>query len=93
MKGGRKSGPKVGDNIAFDFRFSWERKELMYPRDEGRHPTTNGPHPKFTDYAFDASEFHRIVRQAVDHVKQHPVYVRAMTPFLADAQSKTRDEL
>ena len=49
----------------------------MYPRDEGRHPTTGGPHPKFTDYSFDATEFHRIVRKAVDHVKRHPDYVEA----------------
>lgn len=57
--------------------FTWEKKELMYPKDEGRHPTTGGPHPKFTDYTFDAQEFHRIVRKAVDYVKEHPAYQNA----------------
>jgi len=54
--------------------FTWEKKELMYPKDEGHHRTTGEPHPKFTDYTFDAQEFHRIVRQAVHHVKGHPAY-------------------
>lgn len=57
--------------------YTWERKELLFPRDEGRHPTTNGPHPKFTDYTFDPTEFHSIVRKAVEHVKRHPDYTRA----------------
>jgi len=58
--------------------FTWEKMELLFPMDEGHHPTTGGPHPKFTDYTFDAQEFHRIVRQAVDHVKGHPAYQRPM---------------
>ena len=58
---------------------------MLYPKDEGHHPTTGGPHPKFTDYSFDPDEFHRIVREAVDHVKAHPEYTETMRARNEDA--------
>ena len=48
---------------------TWEDKSLVFPEDSGKHPTLGTPHPKFTNYAFDAKEFLRIILKAVKHVK------------------------
>jgi len=60
---------------------TWEKMELLYPKDEGHHETL-GPHKKFTDYAFDPDEFHRLVRLGVAHVLQHTAYAEKY--FLKD---------
>lgn len=49
---------------------TWEKKDKVYPQDEGKHPQTGGPHAKFTNYAFDADEFLRLVDKAAGMVKQ-----------------------
>jgi EGF domain-specific O-GlcNAc transferase len=46
---------------------TWENEELVQPEDEGHHPE-GGRHAKFTNYAFDAPEFGRLVGKAADHV-------------------------
>ena len=43
---------------------------------QGHHPTL-GAHAKFTNYAFDAVEFMRMVRNAVDYVREHPRFQEA----------------
>lgn len=49
---------------------TWEKMNLLYPEDEGHHPTL-GAHAKFTNYAFDVEEFLRLVKIAADHVINH----------------------
>ncbi|XP_058453938.1 EGF domain-specific O-linked N-acetylglucosamine transferase [Malaya genurostris] len=53
---------------------TWERDDLVYPVDEGKHPDGGGRHAKFTNYAFDATEFARLVAQAAKHVVNHEDY-------------------
>ncbi|ETN60228.1 glycosyltransferase [Anopheles darlingi] len=55
---------------------SWERDNLVYPEGEGRHPERNERHAKFTNYAFEVSEFQRLVAKAAEHVRQHTEYRR-----------------
>jgi EGF domain-specific O-GlcNAc transferase len=46
---------------------TWENEELVQPEDEGHHPE-GGRHAKFTNYAFDAAEFGRLVGNAAENV-------------------------
>jgi len=57
--------------------FTWERPDLVYPQDEGKHPQLGTPHKKFTNYSFDKVEFVRIVKKMVQHVKSHQAYIKA----------------
>ena len=57
--------------------FTWEKENKVYPQDEGRHPQLGTPHKKFTNYSFDPSEFIRMVRKMIDHVKGHEAYQQA----------------
>nr|XP_019931574.2 EGF domain-specific O-linked N-acetylglucosamine transferase-like [Aedes albopictus]XP_029724039.1 EGF domain-specific O-linked N-acetylglucosamine transferase-like [Aedes albopictus] len=57
---------------------SWERDDLVYPEDEGHHPDGGGRHAKFTNYAFDAKEFARLVAVGADHVWNHEEYQHFM---------------
>ncbi len=43
---------------------------------QGHHPQL-GAHKKFTNYAFDVTEFMRMVRKCVDHVTSHPAFIAA----------------
>lgn len=36
-----------------------------------------GAHAKFTNYAFDVSEFMRLIYKAAYHVRNHPAFQRA----------------
>ncbi|KAI4882580.1 hypothetical protein NFI96_022169, partial [Prochilodus magdalenae] len=49
---------------------TWQKQDKVFPQDKGHHPTL-GEHPKFTNYAFDAEEFMRLVMLAADHVMHH----------------------
>ncbi|RUS70729.1 hypothetical protein EGW08_021507 [Elysia chlorotica] len=55
---------------------TWEKKDKLKQEDEGHHPTL-GAHAKFTNYAFDISEFMRLVYKAADHVRNHPEFIQA----------------
>lgn len=48
---------------------TWEKKNLVFPEDEGKHPTQGGPHAKFTNYSFDPQEFLDLITRGVKHVK------------------------
>ncbi|XP_075430398.1 EGF domain-specific O-linked N-acetylglucosamine transferase isoform X2 [Ascaphus truei] len=61
---------------------TWEKSNKVFPQDKGHHPTL-GEHPKFTNYAFDAEEFLRLVLLAREHVSHHSKW-----PF-----QKNHDEL
>uniref|UniRef100_A0A182IUV3 EGF domain-specific O-linked N-acetylglucosamine transferase n=1 Tax=Anopheles atroparvus TaxID=41427 RepID=A0A182IUV3_ANOAO len=53
---------------------TWERDHLVYPEGEGRHPERDERHAKFTNYAFDATEFERLVAKAAAQVEAHEEY-------------------
>lgn len=55
---------------------TWERDNLVYPEGEGLHPERNERHAKFTNYAFEVSEFQRLVAKAAEHVRRHTEYRR-----------------
>lgn len=57
--------------------FTWEKADKVYPQDEGKHPQHGTPHKKFTNYSFEPSEFVRMVKKMVKHVKEHPEYLKA----------------
>jgi len=48
---------------------TWEKRSLVFPEDDGHHPSL-GADAKFTNYAFDAQEFVRIVMKGVRHVRK-----------------------
>lgn len=48
---------------------TWNDESKVYPEDEGHHPSQKDSHKKFTNYSFDASEFLRLVLEAVKRVK------------------------
>ncbi|KAM4721955.1 EGF domain-specific O-linked N-acetylglucosamine transferase [Rhinophrynus dorsalis] len=50
---------------------TWEKSDKVFPQDKGHHPNL-GEHPKFTNYAFDAEEFRRLVQLAAEYVTHHP---------------------
>ncbi|ESO95735.1 hypothetical protein LOTGIDRAFT_116699 [Lottia gigantea] len=52
---------------------TWQKADKVFPEDEGHHPTL-GAHPKFTNYEFDVEEFIRLVKIAIQHVKNHPEF-------------------
>ncbi|KAI1732667.1 EGF domain-specific O-linked N-acetylglucosamine transferase [Ditylenchus destructor] len=56
--------------------WTWKKGDKVFPVAEGRHPTLNTPHKKFTDYRFDVGEFLRIVKQMIEYVRIHPEYVK-----------------
>ncbi|CAH1389195.1 unnamed protein product [Nezara viridula] len=58
---------------------TWEKKELVFPQDEGHHPD-GGAHAKFTNYRFEPEEFYRLVCVAADHVLYHPSYKKLAKP-------------
>lgn len=70
---------------------TWTDLTKLKPQDKGHHPD-GGPHAKFTNYAFDADEFLRIVDSAADHVENHPQYRRMLTQF-KKSQNRHSDEL
>eukprot|EP00794_Sanderia_malayensis_P012818 gene12818-14131_t len=49
---------------------TWENKDKLFQQDKGHHPTL-GEHPKFTNYAFNAEEFMRMISDAVEHVMKY----------------------
>lgn len=53
---------------------TWENSTKVYAADAGQHPDGSGGHAKFTNYTFDRSEFVRLVRKAVDHVRDNDKY-------------------
>ncbi|KAL3852256.1 hypothetical protein ACJMK2_015922 [Sinanodonta woodiana] len=55
---------------------TWEKKDKMVQEDEGHHPTL-GAHSKFTNYAFDVSEFMRLMYKAAHYVRTHTEFVKA----------------
>lgn len=65
---------------------TWEERDLVYPEDEGHHPE-GGAHAKFTNYAFDAKEFARLVEKAAEHVKAHEYFQKY------NQEALTKDEL
>ncbi|XP_058979914.1 EGF domain-specific O-linked N-acetylglucosamine transferase [Musca domestica] len=65
---------------------TWEERDLVYPEDEGHHPE-GGAHAKFTNYAFDAKEFARLVDKAAEHVKAHVDFQKY------NQEALTKDEL
>ena len=68
---------------------TWSNQSKVKPQDEGHHPE-GGPHAKFTNYAFDADEFLRIVDQTADHVANHDIFRRM---FVQQSHTKKSDEL
>ena len=52
---------------------TWVEESKLKPQDQGHHPD-GGPHAKFTNYAFDATEFLRIVNSAANHVANHEAF-------------------
>ena len=54
---------------------TWSAQTKVKPQDEGHHPE-GGPHAKFTNYAFDADEFQKIVDRAADRVVNHETFRR-----------------
>ncbi|XP_052781215.1 EGF domain-specific O-linked N-acetylglucosamine transferase-like isoform X2 [Mya arenaria] len=56
--------------------FTWEKMDKLTQEDEGHHPTL-GAHKKFTNYAFEVTEFMRLVAKAADHVRSHPAFTDA----------------
>ena len=53
------------------YTYSLWKKDVFVS--QGHHPTL-GAHAKFTNYAFDVSEFVRLVRKAAQHVRHHPAF-------------------
>lgn len=53
---------------------TWENATKVFPEDAGRHPDGDGAHAKFTNYSFDAGEFVRMVKKAVDKVRDNESY-------------------
>lgn len=52
---------------------TWVDESRLKPQDQGHHPD-GGPHAKFTNYAFDVTEFLRIVNSAANHVANHEAF-------------------
>jgi len=46
---------------------TWQNRDLLFQQDKGHHPTL-GEHPKFTNYAFNAHEFMRLMEDGIHHV-------------------------
>lgn len=65
---------------------TWEKKSKVEAEDAGHHPTTGGPHEKFTNYTFDVEEFVRIVEALLGEIEADP-------RFIAARQSQAKDEL
>lgn len=55
--------------------FTWVKVEKMIKQDEGPHLELGGL--KKLNYAFDETEFMRIVTMAAEHVKTHPAFIEA----------------
>jgi len=49
---------------------TWTDSDKLQAQDEGHHPD-GGAHAKFTNYAFDGTEFLRIVDKAAKYVTAH----------------------
>ena len=60
---------------------TWTDSNKIEAQDEGHHPD-GGAHAKFTNYAFDATEFLRIVDKAAKHVTSHTAFqqIYSLTP-------------
>ena len=71
--------------FSFIFKFTFGTDDLYF---QGHHPTL-GAHKKFTNYAFDAKEFMRMVRKCADHVNNHPTFKAAREAKFG----KQKDEL
>lgn len=56
--------------------WTWIDETKVHASSEGKHPTMDTPHKKFTNYAFDVDEFVRIVREMVEYVRRQPTFVR-----------------
>nr|SVE74066.1 EOG090X02IK [Daphnia barbata] len=72
---------------------TWTNHTKLKQQDEGHHPSDGGPHAKFTNYAFDTTEFLRIVDVAADHVANHPAYrhmLNQLREFPSLPQTKSR---
>jgi protein O-GlcNAc transferase len=70
---------------------TWEKRSLVFPEDEGKHPTLGTSHAKFTNYAFDPKEFLRLVLIAVKHVKaERSLFIQTKLGITID---DARDEL
>ncbi|KAL0274127.1 UNVERIFIED_CONTAM: hypothetical protein PYX00_006625 [Menopon gallinae] len=52
---------------------TWQKKDKITAQDGGRHPN-GGAHAKFANYAFDVTEFQRLVNVLADYVKKHPKF-------------------
>ncbi|XP_055614137.1 EGF domain-specific O-linked N-acetylglucosamine transferase [Uranotaenia lowii] len=74
---------------------TWERDDLIYPEDEGKHPESGERHAKFTNYAFDTKEFARLVASGADHVWNHEEYRQFLERSLKKSNKKPvgREEL
>lgn len=52
---------------------TWENATKVYPEDEGHHPDGQA-HEKFTNYKFEVNEFVRLVKKAVERVRDNEKY-------------------
>ncbi|XP_063234785.1 EGF domain-specific O-linked N-acetylglucosamine transferase isoform X2 [Bacillus rossius redtenbacheri] len=57
---------------------TWKDKSKLFQQDQGHHPD-GGAHAKFTNYAFDQTEFSRLVGEAADHVRSHAAFRRFLS--------------
>nr|CAG4640694.1 EOG090X02IK [Eulimnadia texana] len=64
---------------------TWKNVSKLTQQDEGHHPS-GGAHAKFTNYAFDETEFIDIVNEAAERVQKHPLFVQYV-------KTQQRDEL
>lgn len=67
---------------------TWENVDKLMQQDAGQHPD-GGSHAKFTNYAFDADEFVRLVNDAAQYVWNHQDYKQ----FIAKHYASEHDEL
>jgi protein O-GlcNAc transferase len=72
--------------------FTWEKQEKMIQQDEGHHPQ-EGAHQKFTNYAFDETEFMRLVAMAVTHVRTNQDFIEARKLKFNSSRDFLNDEL
>ena len=63
---------------------TWTNFDKLMPQGDNTGESEKVPEisAKFTNYAFDPQEFLRIVKEASEHVTQHPEFVKIMDPVM-----------
>ena len=71
---------------------TWTNLDKLMPQKDttvtGQNENPPEIHAKFTNYAFDPQEFLKKVKEAAEHVTNHPSFIKIM-----DSIPKPRDEL